>query len=104
MISVSYNFMVFRNFTAAGGGGDFLDEVGDTRRVVLNGEGGFEDVAVAIADEGDVLAFGVVEGDAEDFAGVSVRRRRGREDFIKSQTFYKDITCVHESAPLIFRA
>ena len=50
---------------------NFLDEVGDACGVVFNGKRGFEDVAVAIANEGDVLALGVVEGDAEDFAGVS---------------------------------
>ena len=53
-----------------GGGGDFLDEVGDTGGVVFNGEGSFEDVAMAVADEGEVFALGIVEGDAKDFLGI----------------------------------
>jgi hypothetical protein len=34
--------------------------VGDTCGVVFDGEGGFEDVSVAVADERDVLALGIV--------------------------------------------
>jgi hypothetical protein len=44
--------------------------VGDASDVVFHGEGGFENVAMATADEGYVFALGVVEGDAEDFKGV----------------------------------
>ena len=86
---ISRSFWSQRNFQlsivmlrgrAAGSGGDFLDEMGDACRVVFNGEGGFEDVAVAIADECDVFALGVVEGDAEDFAGVSGTLEDGADE------------------------
>jgi hypothetical protein len=63
--------LVFGDFAAAGGGDDFLDEGGDACCVVLNGEGGFENVAMVIADEADVFALGVVESDADDLAGIS---------------------------------
>ena len=53
-----------------GGGGDFLDEIIDACGVVLNRESGFEDIAVAVADEGEVFALGVVKGDTEDIAGI----------------------------------
>lgn len=56
---------------AAGRGCDFLDEVSDAFRVVLDGEGGFEDVSVTVADECDVFALGVVKDDAEDLVGVA---------------------------------
>ena len=72
--------LVFGDFTAASSGCDFLDEMGDACRVVFNGEGGFEDVAVAIADECDVFALGVVECDAEDFAGVSGTLEDGADE------------------------
>ena len=63
-----------------GGGGDFLDEVGDARRVVFIGKGCFEDAAVAVADECDMLAFGIVEGDAEHFAGASGALEDGADE------------------------
>jgi len=62
---------VFGNLAAAGGGGDLLDEVSDSGSVVLDGEGGLEDVAAAVADQGDVLGLDVVEGDAKDLAGAA---------------------------------
>ncbi len=62
---------VLCDLAAAGGGGDLFDEPGDAGGVVLDGEGGFEDVAVTVADQGDVLGLGVVEGDAQDLAGAA---------------------------------
>ena len=38
--------------------------------VVLHRKGGFENVAVAITDQCDVFTLGIVEGDAEDLAGI----------------------------------
>ena len=72
--------LVFGDFTAASSGCDFLDEMGDACCVVFNGEGGFKDVTVAIADECDVFALGVVEGDAEDSAGVSGTLEDGADE------------------------
>jgi len=55
----------------SGSSGDLLDEVGDARGVVLHGKRSLEDVAVTVANECDVFALGVVEGDAENLGGVS---------------------------------
>jgi len=59
------------DFAATGGEGDLLDEKGDSFGGVVNGEVVFEDVAVAVADEGEVFSFGVVDGDAEDFLRIT---------------------------------
>ncbi len=45
--------------------------MGDAGRIVLNGKRGFENIAVAVANQGDVLALGVVEGDAKHLSGIS---------------------------------
>ena len=50
--------LVLGDLAAAGGGGDFLDAVGDAGGVVFDGDGGLEDVAVAVADECEVFALG----------------------------------------------
>ena len=62
--------LVLGNLAAAGGGRHLLDQEVDAGGVVLHRKGGFENVAVAVTDQRDVLALGVVEGDAEDLAGV----------------------------------
>jgi len=62
--------LVFGDFPVAGGGGDLLDKIGCTRRVVCHREGTLEDVTVAVADEGNVFALGVVEGNTDDLAGI----------------------------------
>ena len=62
--------MAFGNLAAAGGGGDLLDKEGDALGRVFNREGLPEDVAVAVATQGHMLALGVVEGDAENLAGI----------------------------------
>jgi hypothetical protein len=45
--------------------------MGDACGVVFHRKGGFENVALTVADEGDVFELCIVERDAEDFAGVS---------------------------------
>jgi hypothetical protein len=50
--------------TRMGGGRDLLDEEVDAGGVVLHRKGGFENVAVAVTDQCDVFALGIVEGDA----------------------------------------
>ena len=42
--------LVFGDFAVAGGGGDLLDEPGDSSRIVFNREGTLEDVTVAVAE------------------------------------------------------
>ncbi|MFT6862697.1 MAG: hypothetical protein ACJAVK_001256 [Akkermansiaceae bacterium] len=64
--------LVLGNLAAAGGGRDLLDEEVDAGGVVLHRKGRFENVAVAVTDQCDVFALGIVEGDAEDLAGVPV--------------------------------
>ena len=48
---------------------NFLAEERDPLRAVLHGKRFFKDVAKAVTAEGDVFAFGVIEGDAEHLAG-----------------------------------
>jgi hypothetical protein len=64
----------------AGGGRDLLDEVRDACGVVLDREGVLEDIAIAVADEGDVLALGIVEGDAKNLAGVTGSLEDGTDE------------------------
>jgi hypothetical protein len=71
---------VFGDLAAAGGGGDLLDEVSDSSRGVLDRKRGFEDVAVTVADQGDVLGLGVVESDAEDLAGAARALEDGADE------------------------
>jgi len=63
--------LISRDLSAAGSGRYLFDEEGYTRGVVLNREGCLEDVAVAVANERDVFALGVVEGDTEDLMGLA---------------------------------
>ena len=72
--------LVFGDLAAAGGGRDLLDEEVDPGGVVFHREGGLEDVAVAVADERDVFALGVVEGDAENLAGIAGALEDGAEE------------------------
>ncbi len=62
--------LVLGNLAAAGGGRDLLDQEVDAGGIVLHRKGGFENVAVAITDQCDVVTLGIVEGDAEDLAGI----------------------------------
>ena len=62
--------IIAARIAAAGGGRHFLDQELDAGSTVLHRKGGFENVTVAVTDQGDVLALGVVEGEAEDLAGV----------------------------------
>ena len=55
------------------GGGrcrDLLDQEVDAGGVVRHRQGGFGNVAAAVADQCEVLALSVVGGEAEDLAGV----------------------------------
>jgi hypothetical protein len=61
-------------------GGDLLDEIGDSSRGVLDREGGFEDVAVTVADQGDVLGFCIVQGNAEDLSGTARTLEKGADE------------------------
>ena len=63
-----------------GGGRDFLEQMLDASGVVFDEKGGFEDVAVAVADQGEVPALGVVEGDAENFFGISSTLEKGADE------------------------
>lgn len=72
--------LVLGDFPMTGGGGDFLEQMLDASGVVFDGKGGFEDVAVAVADQGEVLALGVVEGDAENFSGISSTLEKGADE------------------------
>ncbi len=47
-----------------------LDEKGDALSGVFDRKGLPEDVAIAVATQGHILAFGVVERNAENFAGI----------------------------------
>jgi hypothetical protein len=59
---------------------NLLDEKVDACGVVLDWEGGFEDVAVAVADEGEVFVFGIVEGDTENHAGITGALEDGADE------------------------
>ena len=74
--------LVFGDLAAAGSGGGFFDQVDDAYGVVFQGKGGLEDVAVTVTDEGDVLAFGIVEGNAEDLAGVPGTFENGADESV----------------------
>ena len=50
LVLAAQKYLVLGDFSMAGGGLNFLEQMLDASRVVLDGKGGFEDVAVAIAD------------------------------------------------------
>ena len=54
-----------------------LDKPGDARGVVFHREGTLEDVTVAVADESNVFALGVVEGNTDDLAGIPGVLKKG---------------------------
>ncbi len=85
--------LVFWDLAAAGGGGNFLDEMGDADGVFFSGEGGFEDVAMAVADKGEVLTLGIVEGNAEDFSGVSGTLKNGVDEGVLIAIDGLDLAC-----------
>jgi hypothetical protein len=58
---------VFTDFSAACGRGDFFAEEVNAFYAVLDGERVFENVTETVTAEGDVFAFGIVQGDTEDF-------------------------------------
>ena len=72
--------MLLGNLAATGGGGDLLYQEVDARGVVLDGESGLEDVSVAVADQGEVFAFGVIKRDAENLAGITGSLEDGADE------------------------
>jgi hypothetical protein len=57
------------DLAAAGGGLDGLDKELDAGAVVLDGEGLAQDPDVAVADQGEALGLGKVEGEADGLTG-----------------------------------
>ena len=57
----------FGNPTATGRGFDLLAEIVDALIIVVDGEGVFENVASAVADESNVFELGKIQSDAENF-------------------------------------
>ena len=82
LVLAAEKYLVLGDFPMTGGGRDFLKQMLDASGVVFDGKGGFEDVAVAVADQGEVLALGVVEGDAENFSGISSTLEKGADECV----------------------
>ncbi len=72
-------YLVFRDFTAVSSGGSLFDAEGNTSGIVLNRECGLDDFAVAVTDERDVLAHGVVECDTKDLTGLACALEGGAD-------------------------
>lgn len=69
--------LIFWDFSSSCGGGNLLDEEGDSGSIVLDRKRGFKNVTIAVADESKVLLFCVIQCDAENFSGVGCLFKNG---------------------------